>query len=183
MCFWCSGTGGQSVANDVAYHDQGWTGILPGSLDGAVNGVHIQPVIHSLHMPAISFKPFAPIFRKGNIRGSFNRNTVVIVEVDQFSQSQVPGKGGGFRCHSLHQVAIGNNGIDVMIDDLKPGTIEDFCQVGFSNCHAHPVGKALPKRTGGGLHAGGYSIFRVTRRDAAPLPEVFDIFQGHIVTR
>ena len=50
-------------------------------------------------------------------------------------------------------------------------------------CQRHPdgVGDALPQRPGRGLDAGGIAIFRVARRLAVELAELFQIFNGKFV--
>src|SRR5579862_180644 len=60
-------------------------------------------------------------------------------------------------------------------------TVVSRCQPRLRDCHADAVRKTLPERTGGGLHARRMAIFRMTRRLAAPLPEVLDLIQREIV--
>ena len=39
-------------------------------------------------MPAVGFEALGTVFRKSQLRGTFNRNVVIIVEVDQLAQAQ-----------------------------------------------------------------------------------------------
>jgi len=63
------------------------------------------------------------------------------------------------------------------------GFIEDCCKMCLRDCHTYSGRKSLPKRTRGHFHAGSKSVFGMTRGDTAPLAEVLEIIEAHIVTR
>ncbi len=57
-------------------------------------------------------------------------------------------------------------------------------QLFFGHGKAHGIGNALPQRTGRGFDPLGMAIFRVARRDRAPLAEITDLIERHVfVTR
>jgi len=69
-----------------------------------------------------------------------------------------------------------------VLDDLMAGLVEGGRQVCGGDGHAHAGRKPLAKRTGGGLHAGSQAIFRMPRRPAFKLPEIFDFVQRQVIT-
>ena len=70
-------------------------------------------------VPAISFKTLRHVFAESEIGKAFDRHVVVVVEIDQFAEFQMAGERRRFRSHAFHQIAVGNNCVDVMIDQRK----------------------------------------------------------------
>ena len=114
-----------------------------GFADGPVDGVHVLTVGHVEHLPAVSLEALPAVFGEGDIGGAFNGDVVVVVEVDQLAQLHVAGQRGGFGCHAFHQVAVGDDGIRIMIDDVVAGAVENGRQMGLGDSHADAVGESL----------------------------------------
>ena len=85
------------------------------------------------------------------------------------------GQAGGLAGDAFHQVAVADDGVDVVVDHVEAGAVEALRQPSFGQRHAHAVGEALPQRAGGGLDAGGVAGFGMARRLAAPLAELASI--------
>ena len=65
----------------------------------------------------------------------------------------------------------------VMIDDLVTWAVVARGQMTFRDRHADAIGESLAKRAGGGLDTRRQAALGMTGRDAAPLAELFDLFQ------
>ncbi len=106
---------------------------------------------------------------------------VVVVEIDQLAEPQVPGQRGGFRRDAFHQVAVADDAVSVMVDDLEAGAVVARRQMRLGHRHAHAVAEALAKRPGRHLDAGCEAALGVPGRDASPLAELLDLLQRQIV--
>ena len=154
-----------------------------GFLNRRVDGVHVVAILHAQNLPLKGFKPLGAVFRKCDGGIPLDGNVVVIIKINQLPEAQMPRQRRGFGGDAFHQVAVGDNGIDKMADDFMPRTIENRREVGFRNCHAHAVGKSLPKRTGRRLYARGQSVFRMSRRETAPLTKTLEFLHREVVAR
>ena len=123
------------------------------------------------------------IFGEGEVGGTLDGDVVVVVQIDQLAQAQVAGQGGRLGGDPLHEVAVADDRVHMMPDHLVLRTVERRRQEGLGDGHAHAVGEALPKRTGGDFDAGSVTTLGVPGRPAAPLAEVLDVVQGEIVAR
>ena len=168
-------------ADGGAADDEGGARVVFGGLDGFVDGFHIVAVVHLLDVPAIGFEARGAVFGEGQVGGAVDGDVVVVVEVDQPSQGEMPGQRGGFGGDAFHQVAVGDDGVDVGIDQFEAGPVEGRGKMRGGNGHADAGGKALSQRAGGGLHAGGQPVFGVAGGEAAPLAEVLELLEGQVV--
>ena len=129
-------------------------------------------------MPAISVEALHPVFGEGQLGTTFNRDVIVIIQINELTQFHVTGQRSGLMRQTLHQVTITDDSVGVMVDNLLFGLIESFCQKRFGNGHANPVGKALSQWPGGRFNSRGQAIFWVTGSFAIPLAETLQFFQG-----
>lgn len=83
--------------------------------------------------------------------------------------------------NTLHQAAVADKGIGVVIDDRVSITVERARQHLFSDRHANCVGEALPEGAGRGLHTRRIAVLRVTRRLGVQLTEVFQVLDAQVV--
>src|SRR5688572_11971303 len=90
---------------------------------------------------------------------------------------------GGFGGNTLHQIAVGDDAIDVRLNDLMPRLVELRRKMRGSHCHPHTLPEPLPERTRCGLHARRQSILRMSRRLAVELAEVLDLLHWEVISR
>ena len=69
---------------------------------------------------------------------------VLIVEVDEFAESKMTGERRGLRRDAFHQIAVADDAICPVTDQLKTGTIVARGEVRFGHCHTHAITKPLP---------------------------------------
>ena len=105
-------------------------------------------------VPAIGFKTPRDVFGEIDVGGAGERDVILIVEINQLAQLQMPGERRGFLRDAFHQIAIAAKGVGVMIDDLVPGPVVARREPRFRNRQADAVGETLAQRSGGYFHAG-----------------------------
>src|SRR5579859_850598 len=111
--------------------------------NGAANRLKVIPILDGLGVPSIRGKTACAILGEVDLRRRRERHAVVIVEVDQLSQLQMTGKGSSFRGYPFHEVAIADQSVGEMIDDLESGTVVPRREIRFGNRDAHSVSKSL----------------------------------------
>ncbi len=132
-------------------------------------------------MPAISFEALRHIFTESEIGKAFDGYMVVVVKINQLAEFQVTGERGCFGRNAFHQVAVGNDRVDVVVDEREIRQIEFRGEVRCPHRHAHTVGKALAKRPGCNLDSGRQAVFRMARSLRAPLAKALNVIQRKIV--
>jgi hypothetical protein len=157
-------------------------GLAPGLLESALYGIQIVAIANRLRVPTIGIKSFADVFAEAQIGGRGQRNTIVVIQINQFSQLQMSRHTGGFRSDAFHDVAVADDGISEMVDDLEPGTVIARRQIRFSDCHADAVAETLSERSSGDFYTGSELAFRMPGRQASPLTELLDLIERQIVT-
>jgi hypothetical protein len=98
-----------------------------------------------------------------------NGDVVVVVDGNQVAELQVTGHGGGLGGNTLHGTAITEEGVGVVVEQLKAGLVEDTTGVGLGNGQTDGVGETLTQRTSGDLDTGGVVSLGVTGGDAVEL--------------
>ena len=84
--------------------------------------------------------------------------------------------------HAFHHAAIAHEDVGVVVNDVQAVFIEFGSQDFFGQSHAHCVGNTLSQRAGRGFHAVGVTVFGVAGGFAVQLAEVFQVFDGYVVS-
>src|SRR6185437_7032750 len=106
---------------------------------------------------------------------------VVIIEIDQLAELQMTGERCGLRGDARHQIAVADDPVGEMSDDLEARTIVPGRKMSRGEREAHSVAKALTERTGGHFHAWRHAALRVARCDAAPFAKPLDLLQRQVI--
>ena len=88
-------------------------------------------------------------------------------------------QGGSFRPDSLHQAAVSDHGVDVVVEDGKAGLVVAGGEPLAGDGHSHAGRGALPERAGRGLDAGDPVVLGVPGRLAPDLAEPADVLERH----
>jgi hypothetical protein len=64
--------------------------------DRFVEGGEVVHIAYVLDVPTVGFEPLAHIIGVGQVRIAIDRDVVVIVEADQFAETEMAGEGRGF---------------------------------------------------------------------------------------
>ena len=103
-----------------------------------------------LGMPAVSVEALYGVVVEGDLGGAVDGDVVVVVDVNEPPEPEVPGQGSGFVANAFHQVAVAADHEGVMVHEVRPVLgAEDP----FGNAHPYAVGEALPERAGRDLDA------------------------------
>ena len=173
---------GRSITDDRADGDQRRPlGLRLGTPDRLVDRFHIVPVGNDVGVPAVALEATRHVLGEREARPAGQRDLVVVVQKDEATQAKVPGERDGFRGHAFHEVAVGAQGVGVMVDDHVAGLIEPSGQVPLGDGHPHRVGHALAEGAGRRLDARRQPTLGVARGLRAPLAEALDLREGQIV--
>src|SRR4051812_47942231 len=102
---------------------------------------------------------------------------IVVVEINHLAQAERSGQTGRLGGDPLLHVAIGRDGVGVVVDDLMAWLVEACSQDAFRQRHADAVGETLAEWTRGGLDPWRHAHLRMAGRAGAPLPEPANLLQ------
>ncbi len=116
------------------------------------------------HFPTVGLEAFGRVVGEPAMHLAIDGNAVVVVNRNEFSELERAGKRGGFVRDALHQAAVAQEHVGVMIDDGEVRLVEARRQHLFRQRHADGVRQPLSERAGGGFDAGKFAMFRMSRR-------------------
>jgi hypothetical protein len=93
------------------------------------------------------------------------------------------GDRGGLVRDALHDVAVGADRVDVVVDDVVPGPVEGVGEEALGDRHPDAVREALAERAGGRLDARRHEVLGVPRRLRVPLAEALQLLEREVVAR
>lgn len=165
-----------------AHEDQRRTPLLGACVDQRrIDGGQVVAVVDRFGMPAVGVEPSRAIFGEGDRGAGGQRDPIVVVQADQLAEPEMAGKRGRFRCDALHQVAVADEYVGVVIHDREAGTVVARCELRFRHRHADGVGEALAERAGRRLDTRREAALRMAGCEAARLPEVADLIERQVV--
>ncbi|MNI76978.1 hypothetical protein D3C73_1332420 [compost metagenome] len=139
----------------------------------AINATH--------HVPAVSFETLRGVISEPAFNVTIDRNTVVIVERNQFAQLQRTSQRTYLVRDTFHHAAVAHEGVGEVVNNVVTWTVKLRRQRFFSDSHTHRVSDALTQRTGSRFHTRGITHFRVTRRFGVQLTEVLQLRHRQVV--
>jgi len=149
--------------------------------DGGVDGREVVHIGHMQHLPAVALEALGRVVAAGERRAAVDRDAVVVEEADQLAELEVAGVARRFVRDAFHEATVAGDEVRVVIDDLVARLVERGGEMCFGDREANRVSDTLAERTGGGLHALGVVYFRVSRREALPLPEILDLLEREVI--
>ena len=179
---------GGAKTDDGLATDQGGLAVDgAGHLDSGLDGLGVMTIDLGDDMPAVGLEALGGVVQEP-ARGvavtahlTIDGDVVVVVEADQLTQAQGTGEGASLVGDTLHQAAIAQEDIGMVIDDGMAGLVELAGEDLLRQGHAHAIGDALTQGTGGGLDAGGVPILGVARRLGVELAEGLEVLDAEVV--
>lgn len=154
--------------NDGAKLDQG--GLVRdglGLLDGGVDALKVVVAVSDDDdVPAVRLVALDNVLSEGAVGVAVNGDVVVVVDGNQVAELQVTGQRRGLARDTLHQAAITQEAVGVVVDQLEAVTVEGGGGVSLGNGQTDSVADTLAKRAGGDLNAGGVMGLGVAGGDA-----------------
>ena len=139
--------------------------------------VDVVAVLDPLGVPFVGIEPREHVLAPGHPGGPVQLDVVVVPEIRQLAESEMPGQRRGLGRDALLEVAVRDDPEDAMVDDGVAGPVELPGEAALGDRHPDAVGEALAERAGGRLDAGREAVFGVAGRARAPLPEALEV--GH----
>ncbi len=133
------------------------------------------------YVPAVSFETLRGIVGKPAFHFAINGDTVVVVERNQFTQSQGAGQRASFVGDTFHQTAVAHKGVGVVIDDIVAVAVKLIGKNFFCQRHTHGIGNALPQWPSGGFNTRRIAVLWMARSFGVHLAEVLQLFDRQIV--
>ncbi len=161
--------------NRSADYQAGANCLCLGHTDGRLYAQRIHAVDGADNVPAISLEALGYILGEGNIGFPLDRYIIVIVKIDNLAQAQRASQRRSLRGNAFLYIAIGDDGIGIVIDYLVSRPIVILCQPSLSYSHAYTVGESLSQRPCRRLNTWGEPELRVTWSFASPLPKLPDV--------
>ena len=174
-----AGLGRCRPADDRAHaHERRAVLLGPRRENRRLERVDVVGVVDRQRVPAVGREAGLDVFgREGEVGRAVDRDPVVVVEVDEPPQAEVPGQRGGLGADALHQVAVGAEREDVVVADVVAVAV---AQEALGHGHPDAVGESLPQRPGRRLDAEGRAL-GVPGRARAPLAEALELGQREVV--
>ena len=115
-----AGLGRRRPADDRAHaHERRAVLLGPRRENRRLERVDVVGVVDRQRVPAVGREAGLDVLgREGEVGGPVDRDPVVVVEVDEPPQAEVPGQRGGLGADALHQVAVGAEREDVVVADV-----------------------------------------------------------------
>ncbi len=173
------------VADVAADDDQGRPLLFClGRREGAEKRVEVLGVADVLDVPAIGLEALALVLGRERERGrTVDRDVVVVVDVDETAEREMPGDRRGLVGDAFHQVAVGADRVDPGVDDLVVWPVVAIGEKALCDRHADAVPEPLAERPCRRLDAGCVPELRVTGRARPPLPELTQVVEREVVAR
>src|SRR4051812_26732974 len=109
---------GGAVADHGAYGDEARPGVGLGPGDGRVDRVDVGSIRDQLGVPAVRGKAGDLVVAAGPVDAAVDGDGVVVPKRDESAEPVVAGQGGGLVAHALHQAAVADDDVGVVIGDL-----------------------------------------------------------------
>lgn len=140
---------------------------LLGLLDGGLDAVKVVvTVIDGEDLPAIRLVSLEDILSESLVGVTVNGDVVVIPDGNQVAKLKMAGQRAGLGRDTLHQAAIAEEGVCVVVNEVEAGLVEDCSGVCLSNSKTDGVGDTLAKRASGDLNTGSVVSLGVTGGNA-----------------
>ncbi len=151
--------------------------------DRAIDRFDVVAVDVGDHVPAIGFEALGRVVSEPALDLAVNGDLVVVVERDELAQAERSGERAGLVGDSLHQAAVTDRHVGMVIDDAGGGAVEFGGKDAFCDRHADRIRQSLSQGTRGRLNARGNPEFGVARRLRMQLAEALELLHRQVVAR
>mmetsp|Transcript_47490 Transcript_47490/g.110711 ORF Transcript_47490/g.110711 Transcript_47490/m.110711 type:complete len:204 (-) Transcript_47490:674-1285(-) len=155
-----------AIANDSLHLNEGRLVLASfGFLNGLPQTLHISvSIFHCQHLPAVCLIALANVLGKGKVSVAIDGDAIVIVESNEFSQTQVASVSARFVGNTFLHATITKDAIGVVVNEWQVRFVVNGCQMSFGCCQPDCVGDTHPQRACGDLNAFCHEVLRVARR-------------------
>jgi hypothetical protein len=150
-------------------------------VQGAGDRLGIVAIDVAHHVPAVGLEASGGIVGEPALDVAVDRDAVVVPDRDQLAEPERARQRARLVGDALHQAAVAEEGVGVVVDDLVAVTVVLRGQHLLGERHADRVADALTERAGGGLDAGGVAVLGVARGLRVPLAEGLQVVDRDVV--
>lgn len=132
-------------------------------------------------MPAIGFEACRGVVTEPAGSVAVDGDLVVVPERDQLTQAPGTGQRGRLVRDALHHATVAHEHPGAVVDDFQLGPVITLCQQLLGQREPDCIGKALPKRPGGGFHPRRFAALGVAGGLAVQLTELLELLDRQVV--
>ena len=144
--------------------------------------IEVVRVVDVLDVPALRREPRALVLAgERDRRRAVDGDVVVVVEVDELPEPELSRDRGRLVGDALHQVAVGADRVDVVVDDLVVRAVVALGEEPLRDREADAVREALAERPRRRLDPRRVMHLRVARRERLPLAEPLQLVEREVV--
>ena len=164
----------------AADHDERRLVLDPhGPADGPFQGVEVVGLLAQVvHVPAVGLEALGGVVAEGQLGGAVDGDVVVVIDVDQAAQPEVPSQRRRLVADAFGEVAVATDHERVVVDQVGA---EAFPQVLLGHAEADAVADALAQRPGGDLDPRGVVALGVAGGARPPLAEGLEVLQREVI--
>ena len=157
-----------AVTNDGLELDKGGLVLdLLGLLEGSLNTLKVVvTVLDGQDLPAVGLVALENVLSEGLVGVTVNGDLVVIPDGNEVAELEMTSQGAGLRGHTLHQAAIAEEAVCVVVNKIEAGLVEDSAGVRLGNGKTNSIADTLAKRTSGDLNTRGVMGLGMSGGDA-----------------
>ncbi len=164
-----------ALADDgLADDDGGLADDVVGLGQGALDLVGVVAVDLD-DVPVVGAEAEGDVVAVGDVVVALDADVVVVVEPDEVVEAQVTGEGGGLMGDAFLQIAVGDNGVDLVVADFKVVRVVNGGVVLLADGEADGVAGARAQGPGGDLDALGVERLGMAGGLAVELAEALDL--------
>ena len=177
-----SGDFRDALADEGVGDDELWPAVivLLRGVERVEERLHVLAV-DLLDIEAVGLEPRGGVLALARRRRRIEGDGVRIVNQDQIIEPEMPGEGAGFGRNAFLQTTVAREANAVLIENAVVAGIETRRGHFHRHRDADGIGHALPQRAGGAFDSRRFKKFRMARRLAVQLTEVFDFLDRQIV--
>jgi hypothetical protein len=151
-------TNGGSELNEGRLVSDGLS-LLDGSLDA---GKIVVTVVDLDDVPAVGLVSLGDILSEGHSSVAVNGDLVVVPDGNEVAKLEVTSQRGSLAGDTLHQAAIAEESVSVVVDERETFLVEDSSGMSLGNGQTNSVGDTLAEGTSGDLNTGSVVSLGVT---------------------
>ena len=133
-------------------------------------------------MPVVPLKAPPYIIGITERRLAIDGNAVIVIDTNQFAETQMSSEGCRFMGGAFHDIAVAHEHVRTVIHYRVARSIENARQMRLRHCHAQCIHESLSERACGRLDTRRKPVFGMPRRLASPLTKTDDLMERKVIT-
>jgi hypothetical protein len=141
----------------------------------------VVTVLDGDDVPAVSLVSLVDVLSEGNVGVTVNGDVVVIPDGNQVTELEVTSERAGFARDTLHEAAIAEEAVGVVVDEIETRLVEAGSGVSLGNGKTDSVGNTLAEGASGDLNARGVVSLGVAGGPAVHPSEGLKVIETQVI--